>query len=87
MILIFMAALVLGAAGGGGVDELLRGRDPRSIRVIIGGVVGAFAGLTLHRWAAVDGGVLLDALWMFVGATALACATRMRISAAIVHPF
>ena len=87
MILMLMAAIPLGALCGFAADELLRGRDPRASVVILAGVAGAIAGVLAHRWAGVDGGMVVDALWALAGAIALASAVRVRISAGIVHAF
>jgi uncharacterized membrane protein YeaQ/YmgE (transglycosylase-associated protein family) len=84
MILSLISALSVGVIGGVGADELLRGRDPRSSRVIVAGVVGAIAGLIVHR-ASGGGGTLLSVLAALLGACLTAFATRVRVSAAIAR--
>jgi uncharacterized membrane protein YeaQ/YmgE (transglycosylase-associated protein family) len=82
MILSLTAVLVGGIVAGAGIDELLRGRDPRSRRVMVGGIIGAIAGLIVGRAIGNDG-ALLDVLAAFLGAALVAFATRVRTSAAL----
>lgn len=88
MIFMLIVALVIGVLGGAAADELLRGRDPRSQRVVIAGAIGAFAGLLVRRVAGapVGGGdMVVSALMTFLGAALLAFVTRVRLSAAIAR--
>ncbi len=82
MILSVVIALVVGIVAGAGTDELLRGRDVRSRRVIAAGVAGAIAGLIVRR-AMSDDNALIDALAALLGAGLVAFATRVRMSATL----
>ena len=82
MMLSLVVTIVAGIGAAAGIDELLRGRDPRSRRVIVAGIVGAIAAVTVRRAMGVDG-ALVDALSAFFGAGLLAFATRARTSATL----
>jgi hypothetical protein len=82
MITMFVGVAVLGALAGASSDELLRGRDPRSRRVLAAGIVGAIGGLAIqsrmsdHTW-------LLEVMAALLGALMVASVTRVRISSTL----
>ena len=84
MIVVLIVALIIGAIFGAVSDELLRGGDPRSTRVIVAGIAGAIVGLVARRASGGDG-VLIEALTALVGALALAFVMRVRVSAVIAR--
>jgi hypothetical protein len=81
MILSLVVVAVIGIIAGATADELLRGRDSRSARVVSFGVAGALAGLIV-RGAIGGEGLMIEALTALLGALLLAFAARVRISAA-----
>jgi len=84
MMLSLVVVIVAGIGVAAGTDELLRGRDPRSRRVIVAGIIGAIAAVIARRAMGVDG-ALVDALTAFFGAGLLAFATRAHTSAALAR--
>ena len=82
MIITPMGSVIIGVAAGAAMDELLRGRDRRSTRVIIAGLAGAIGGLLIRRASGGDD-ALIDAFAALFGAGVLAFVLRARISAAI----
>lgn len=79
MIVAFVVACVAGVLAGMTCDELVRGGDPRSRRVLVAGIVGAIGGLAV-RGTMDDHSLLLEVLTAVVGVLLLAFATRVRIS-------
>lgn len=82
MIVLVIAALAVGLVAGAGADALLRGRDPRSVAVVIAGAVGAAAGLFVRRAVGPDGEVLLPLLVALFAGMLAAFVVRVRISTA-----
>ena len=84
MIIALAVVVLIGVLAGAGADELLRGRDPRSARVIVAGLVGAIVGLVVRRETGSDG-VLIGALSGLFGALLVAFIVRIRLSTAIAR--
>ena len=84
MILMLISTVAIGVIAGAAADEVLRGRDPRSRRVMAAGFAGAVAGVVLWR-AFGSADVLMDGLMALLGAALLAFAVRVRTSAAIAR--
>jgi uncharacterized membrane protein YeaQ/YmgE (transglycosylase-associated protein family) len=84
MIMSVVAACVTGVLVGVSSDELLRGRDPRSRRVMVAGIVGALVALAIRRSMGGDSW-LLEVLTVLFGALVVAFATRVRISSTLAR--
>lgn len=82
MILTVVGAVILGVLAGACLDELLRGPEARSRRVLIAGMVGAIGGLAI-RSTMDDRTWLLEVLTALLGALLVAGATRIGISSAL----
>ena len=79
MITTLVGTCVVGLLAGVSSDELLRGQDPRSRRVLVAGILGAIAGLAIRRGMS-DDGWLVEVLAALFGALVAAFAMRIRIS-------
>jgi uncharacterized membrane protein YeaQ/YmgE (transglycosylase-associated protein family) len=82
IITVWIAAILIAVVVGLVSDELLRGRDARSMYVSVAAAAGGVVGLILQRMTG-ENGALVGLLAAVVGALLLSFVTRVRISAAI----
>jgi hypothetical protein len=79
LILVSVLVLAIGVGAGASTDELLRGRDPRSLLVVVLGVLGAIAGAGVRRFLGTDD-VFVVALTALLFAGIVAFVVRVRLS-------